>query len=725
MRRTAATHVRMLLCCGGLGVCHAGLANDVAYERPDTSRWTCALCPPAARGARIEADVGAAHVSDAAARFGDYRGLEERGGYLVLGGALDYAGVAGQRGAVRAQDLGLASRELQAEVEWPGRLNLGLEYRALPRYLSANARTPFRTFGQTNILPSDWVRAGATTGMSQLDTSARAVQLSFDRAILQASSQWHPSPRVGLALDYRRDARNGREDITAAFVNLGAQLRRPIDDRTDTVIATLSFDGALGGGQSRYLGSLYTNKVAMLSWENPFTAVVPGADVGQLALAPDNSLHQLQGTWTHRMGVSGRLSINAAYGESQQDSQPLPYTTNSALALGSPPELQDASVATSHVSVRFHSDLRVLGRAWRGARVTFDARRDERNDRRPHAWFERVEGDSFVAPAVLNAPYDFVRQRVTAGIDYDLRKLLTFVPVGQRLTLSGGWQYESAERPQREVVSTRERSGWGRLAYAPRSWLRTELEVGRGVRELGRVNAGAGLGAGQNPLLRKYDLADRERQYAEFSLAVVPASDWSVLLSGEYASNDYINSRLGLASSRDRRATLASHKSIGSRVTMSAHYSWDRRTARQLGSQAFAMTDWSATTDDSSRTAGTGFRLDDIGGRAAFALDYSYSLAQGEIATDRGILPNAEFPTITHRTRSLSARLDYPYNRRVTVRAELLVERYDADDFAIDGVGPATIPTFLTLGSTTLDYDLRYVALSFLYLLDDEARTTR
>ena len=727
MSRAVTTHIRLLVLVTGLTFCCRVLyAADAVATRPDTSQWTCTLCPPAARATRIETKAGAAYVSDSAARFGDYRGLEQRGSYLILGGAFEHVGADGLRIAASAEDVGLSSRELQVVAEWPERLSLALEYRTLPRYLSDSTLTPFRLNGEVSTLPADWVSAGATTGMTRLAASAQREDLEFDSDTLQAASSWQVTPRLTLSLDYRRDERSGRDDITAAFVNLGVQIPLPIDDRTDTVTATLGFDHERGGGRLQYLGSLYTNHLAALSWQNPFTPVVSGTNFGQLALAPDNSLHQLQGSWLQRIGNHSRVAINASVGEAQQDKQFLPYTTNPFLAVGLPPRARlDGKVGTSHIGLRWDSDLRLLGRFWRGARLVVDARRDDRDNSVSRAVFERVEGDSFVATPTTNTPYDFIKQSAVARIDYDLRELLTFIPGGQRLILSGAWRYDSFERPQREVVSARERSGWGRVAYTPWPWLRTQLELGGGLRETGRLRADVATAVGQNPLLRKYDLADRERQYADFSLAITPATDWSLLLTMQYSSNDFVNSRIGLTSSRDSAATIAVHKAISPRMAFDARYGWDRRKARQLGSQAFASPDWSATTDDRSRIAGAGFRLDNIGRRADLVLDYSYSQSRGRTVTDLGVLPIVEFPALRHRTRSLSASVDYHYSSRLTLQAELVSERYDADDFLVDGVGLATMPTFLTLGGKTLDYDLQYAALSFRYIFDGEARATR
>jgi len=60
-------------------------------------------------------------------------------------------------------------------------------------------------------------------------------------------------------------------------------------------------------------------------------------------------------------------------------------------------------------------------------------------------------------------------------------------------------------------------------------------------------------------------------------------------------------------------------------------------------------------------------------------------------------------------------------NPRWTLNAGWRWEKFDADDWAIDGVGPATIPSVLTFGAQTLDYDIDVFLLGFRYnLVKDE-----
>ena len=60
----------------------AGAAAAEQSAGPDTSEWTCTKCP-FDRGYRSEVELGGAYVDEDSAKFGDYTGLDEKGGYVI------------------------------------------------------------------------------------------------------------------------------------------------------------------------------------------------------------------------------------------------------------------------------------------------------------------------------------------------------------------------------------------------------------------------------------------------------------------------------------------------------------------------------------------------------------------------------------------------------------------------------------------------------------------
>ena len=89
------------------------LGPGIALAQVDTSDWLCESCP-FDKSYRATIDVGAINVSDDAARFGNFTGLDEKGTYADVDGYGRYS----SDGYVLdwyVEDLGLDSRVLEID----------------------------------------------------------------------------------------------------------------------------------------------------------------------------------------------------------------------------------------------------------------------------------------------------------------------------------------------------------------------------------------------------------------------------------------------------------------------------------------------------------------------------------------------------------------------------------------------------------------------------------
>ena len=80
-----------------------------------------------------------------------------------------------------------------------------------------------------------------------------------------------------------------------------------------------------------YYGSIFTNDDDALTWANPYLPLVPGATMGERALAPSNEFHQLVLSAGFRSNKRTHATADVAFGRMTQDEAFLPYTVNSSL----------------------------------------------------------------------------------------------------------------------------------------------------------------------------------------------------------------------------------------------------------------------------------------------------------------------------------------------------------------------------------------------------------
>ena len=76
----------------------------------------------------------------------------------------------------------------------------------------------------------------------------------------------------------------------------------------------------------------------------------------------------------------------------------------------------------------------------------------------------------------------------------------------------------------------------------------------------------------------------------------------------------------------------------------------------------------------------------------------------------------SRFPDLESNLDSLRIRIAYRISERIELAVRLKYEKFKAEDWALQDVGPATIPVILTLGANPYDSDVFMFGLGFRYL---------
>ena len=689
-----------------------GSAQAAEPTNVDTSDWACNECPFEDSGkVDSQLELGAISVSDDAARFGRYSGLDQQGVRPVVNASARQTLESGARWSAEARDLGLGASAVELRGGKPG-LDLKLGYEQLPNNLFDTARSPYEVspFG-FDSLPSGWVRGLNTRQMPSLASSLQPIDIESGRRTVSARLRAALGADWSTYAGYRQQKRDGTWRQSASFGFSAIELPKPLEDVTESVALGLRYAGERLTAQFGYDGSFYSNRNIALAWDNPYL----GPAQGQLAQAPDNSAHQFSGTMNYRFGERTSLAAVAAFGQLRQDDAFLPYTINALPMVGALPRSSlDGEVQTTHLSLALMTGLDGIAPFLRTARVKVDYRYDKRDNNTPQNAYAYIVTDQFTSTPATNQPYGFENQRVTVSGDYDLRQLLRFWPASQTLRISGGWRHDEVKRSLQEATDSTEDTGWGRLTWRPADWIDLGVKWGGANRDIDRYQPVAAIMAPQNPLLRKYNMADRERQFAEGSIGVRAGEKLSFIVTGRYANDDYVSSPLGLRNSRESGGTFGANWTATDKLTIFADAAYAKVRALQAGSAAFLVADWTADSNDLFRSASAGFRITGI----AKGIDLD---VRGFVANSNGdtVLTTPTVSSLPQlRTRMNGAEIGASWQRSapLSLRAALRYEHFDADDYALDGVLPSTVPTLLSLGAAAYDYDLVTVMLSWRYM---------
>jgi len=677
-----------------------GLAVTPRSAHPadiDTSGWDCQLCAPS-NGLEIDAEAGVGYVADDEFYFGNYSGLDNNGTYLTGDLFARYWSTHGDQLRLEGYRLGQDSRAILVKGGRQGLYKMRASYQAIPVRQYDSTVTPYRGNGSDKLtLPAGWVYASTTQGMTQLDSAKHSVEIKQDWDIYKAGLTYTPTQHWNYDVDFRRTERDGQDIYAGSFFFNTAEFTRPIDYQTDEVDAKVGYtarDWQLGLG---YNGSYFDNANKGLTWDNAYRA---GA-TGQLALPPDNEAHQLTLSGSVRLPAKTTVNAHVSLGRMTQDENLLPYSTTGPNS--SPGGSANAKVDTTNV------DLRAVSSPI--DKFTFEGkfRYNQRDNKTPEKTYDYVVTDLSTSPTpVKNVAYDYDRYNYTLGGSYR---------IDSRTRLHAGFDHENFKRSDQERNDTRTNRISTRLDTRPIDIADMNIEFYTERRDGSDYDPITNVANPQNPLMRLYNMADRERTGVKSYLSILAGERASFGVNIEASKDKYDNSSIGLDESSYAGLGFDISYLITRDITSYATTHWERSKSNQANSQNFSSPDWTGDTNDKYFTGTIGLKYPGIIKNLGANVEYTYAKSTGQISNNTGGL-ESDFPNLETRFHQVKLGLDYPYSKSLSLKFGYLFQKYNADDWALDGVSPDTVPNLLSLGANPQNYSNQVVFIGVKYLFD-------
>ena len=140
----------------------------------------------------------------------------------------------------------------------------------------------------------------------------------------------------------------------------------------------------------------------------------------------------------------------------------------------------------------------------------------------------------------------------------------------------------------------------------------------------------------------------------------------------------------------------------------------ERVRSRQAGSQVFAQPDWLARNEDSVDLVGLGVKHVALKGKLTLGADLTFLRSRSDVTVDAGpVAP--PFPTATTALDRLKVYATYRLKDNLSLIGSYWYERYDAEDWRLDGVLPATIPNLLAFGMQPPRYQVNVLGVALRY----------
>jgi opacity protein-like surface antigen len=282
------------------------------------------------------------------------------------------------------------------------------------------------------------------------------------------------------------------------------------------------------------------------------------------------------------------------------------------------------------------------------------------------------------------------------------------------LSVGAGGEWRTLDRTgtAQEVKSEELMDGWGSVKYSPTGFFGVVLKGGAMERTPDRYEENA-AGSGQNPLMRKYNMAYLYRSYGE-ALANLAFGSLPVTLGASvfYGDDSYNLSTIGATSGLDRRYGVDLTWAMSDKLSLYASAGEEKIDAKRQGSQAFGQPDWRFVLEDNFETYGAGLRAQPL---EKLSLDLDYTYAKGASKTALVGVNGGNFPVNESEFSALTADVTYAMSERIDLALTWRYESFDSSDWAIQGVEPATLGNVLALGADPYDYSVNYVGASVRY----------
>ncbi|MGR9014319.1 MAG: MtrB/PioB family decaheme-associated outer membrane protein [Gammaproteobacteria bacterium] len=727
-----------------VGNCYA--ADEEAMDFSLDAAPVSQTLPPAKPLYSSEIELGGGYSSEESFKFGEYSGLQNRDGFVIgnlhMQQRADPNSNSTDYWKLDGRNLGLSSRFIRGEYGRQGKGRLFFEYNQTPHYRWDDAKTPFIANGNDLNLPFGWVPGGNTKALPNLNSSLQPVSIATERRKYRSGLNWQFNPQWGANISYFHEKKDGTDITSGIFGTTGgnplaAVLPRPVNQDTDDVNMELNYNNQKSQFGIRYHLSLFDN-IDSLTWQNPYSLRAPlltaFPDKGRISLEPDNQAHQISLNFGQSFDNTARLTGRFSYGWMLQNQDFLPYTVNPKLNVAIPLPRDSLNAHVNNLLGNLTFTARPLKKTDVKARYTYT----ERDNQTPINTYTLLRNDSENQDTAVDS--DLKRN----NLPYGYRKHKAQFDLGYRLftssKLSAGYDFERVERDYAEVAYTHEHTGRIKLTSSPFSFMSSRLQYAHSIRNASDYRDNrlfieshtqdylntlpVDRRFSNNPLLRKFQYADRISDKINGSLSLMPTDKLTLNLSGNYSRDNY-DAVFGLSQQNRLSGTFDMSYALNKNLDLHGFYTQEyflskqngfaRNTALAALPPLNANSFWGLDNQDDIYTAGAGLNWAIVENKLDVGVDYIFSRAVTELNPNRMSPATVALPSINTDLHSLVFRGDYHLKENLRLRLSYRYESLRTKDFARDNVAPDTIAQVIGLGSSSPDYNAHVFGLSMIF----------
>ena len=491
-----------------------------------------------------------------------------------------------------ANNVGYRDQQYSVQYESIGKLKVSGEWNQVPLWISSSTATIYKANGGVlNIddsLQRSLQNAGSPTGAAAyglLNTAlgaAAGYDLRSRRDIGFMNLAYSFNRDIDLKVDVRTMNRTGDQLMSFGFGTSpglvpALEFAVPTDDRTTDVRSYLEIANDRGLLNVGYSASWFDNKLPTVTFDNPFRAddISGGASKGLAPMWASNQAYNFNVNGSYKLPGRSRASAFVSIGQWSQNEALVAPTVNSALFATMPAlDRPTAEAKADIVSMVYNFTSRPSDFLWLNAKYRYY----DYANKTPHYETLALIGDWTVGTALFeNEPSSIKRNTLDLDASVD---------AGRYFAIGAGYSHEDYDRTFRIYEKTAEDTYRFQVDSTGNQYVQLRTKYEHSNREGSEFDAHLLAEVGEQPGMRHFDIATRERDRVLTTLSIMPVKYFEFSTSFGWGQDEYNETQFGLQSNDSRNWDVGVSVTPMDKVSFGVNYGEEKYTALQYSRTA-------------------------------------------------------------------------------------------------------------------------------------------
>jgi MtrB/PioB family decaheme-associated outer membrane protein len=615
-----------------------------------------------------------------------------------------------------ANNVGYRDQRYYADLQRIGKLKAAFEFNSNPLD-QTRARGYFTGAGGNTLTINDAAQTAIQTSPLNAESALAAYGSNYNiegrRDLANFGMTYTAARDVDVKVQVRNTNRSGTNLQDFGFGSspgnmMVLDMPVPIDDRTTDLRTRLEWANQRGLLAVGYDASWYDQHNPAFTFDNPQRVAdspTAGPAFGRAALMPSNSVNTFNVTGSYKLPSHSRATAAISYGKMNQNESLLPNTTNTALVGVAALPRATAEAKVDVLSTVFGFNSRPTRDLWLNAKFRYY----DFNNTTELFTTTVVPGDFAIGGLTTSEPTAVARKTFDADASYSPLK---FLDVGAGYTYEGSANHVANEAVQGRIYSSTSENTFRVLANSTGSqYVMARIKYERSNRTGNEFDEQMLRELGEQPGIRHFDIAPRDRDRVTGTFTVTPTSIVDVNASISYGHDKYPETTYGLQDSKVNGYTVGFDLVPNAIVNFGLNFGREKydtyqasRTSNPAPDPTFtdARRDWNNTINDKVNTFSA--NLDLVKAIKRTDIRFGYDISDGNTNYTYGLVPNTTLAAPVQYATQPKNRLDvgkvdvqYFIRANLALGAAYWYENWKVQDFAL---APAIIDTLIVRNPT-------------------------